>query len=392
MPSMPADSLRDTAARGLAQESRLVKRREGRGRAFAVNVDPAGFKHPAWSDLGRMPSADKSDVFAALDLCRLRVLGATCLFGLFSLFGACGSLGAFCRRFVALFLPCFLRGPLPRFRSASPTCRPPPPPGCRPPPAARRLAPFLLPPPSPPPRQARAGLGVVADPHAVDCGRAAPLYRPRGLFPVPDGPVEDLRLAVVASVAGQARVWLTRTALRRRPGLRNAPPRAFAMFGPPSGAGASGLRPTGRMPRPVGGRMPAAFLAGGGRAAIQGRLSPSMGAQGRIFLPPTLGRIPPVRQRPDRRGRSKQGHAHPGIYLASRFMAALRTAGQPGMPGVPAASLHGSPVKRMLMAAPAIGGGVRILPISRFAASPAPRPPPPPSSGAARGRLGPCPY
>lgn len=42
------------------------------------------------------------------------------------------------------------------------------------------------------------------------------------------------------------------------------------------------------------------------------------------------------------------------------------------MPSVSATSLYGSPLKCMLMAAPMISGGVRILSNPRFVASPAP--------------------
>ena len=52
----------ETAVRDFSETSKLVKRMEKWGRAFVVNVDPAGFKL-AWSDLERILSVDKADVF-----------------------------------------------------------------------------------------------------------------------------------------------------------------------------------------------------------------------------------------------------------------------------------------------------------------------------------------
>ena len=63
---VPAANLCETAVRDFAETSKLVKSMEKRGRAFVVNVDPAGFKHLAWSDLERILSVDKADVFVTL--------------------------------------------------------------------------------------------------------------------------------------------------------------------------------------------------------------------------------------------------------------------------------------------------------------------------------------
>ena len=56
----------ETAVRDFSETSKLVKSMEKRRRAFVVNVDPAGFKHLAWSDLERILSVDKADVFVTL--------------------------------------------------------------------------------------------------------------------------------------------------------------------------------------------------------------------------------------------------------------------------------------------------------------------------------------
>ena len=59
-------SLYETAVSDFASTSMQVKKMERRGRAFVVNVDPAGFKHLAWSDLERILSVGKADVFVTL--------------------------------------------------------------------------------------------------------------------------------------------------------------------------------------------------------------------------------------------------------------------------------------------------------------------------------------
>ena len=63
---VPAGNLCETAVRDFSETSKLVKSMKKRGRAFVVNVDPAGFKHLAWSDLERILSVDKADVFVTL--------------------------------------------------------------------------------------------------------------------------------------------------------------------------------------------------------------------------------------------------------------------------------------------------------------------------------------
>ena len=62
----------ETAVRDFEQTSKLVKRMEKWGRAFVVNVDPAGFKL-AWSDLERILSVDKADVFVTLMIYGIRL-------------------------------------------------------------------------------------------------------------------------------------------------------------------------------------------------------------------------------------------------------------------------------------------------------------------------------
>lgn len=56
----------EAAVRDFAATSRMVKRMEQWNRAFVVNVDPAGFRELAWSDLERILSVDKADVFVTL--------------------------------------------------------------------------------------------------------------------------------------------------------------------------------------------------------------------------------------------------------------------------------------------------------------------------------------
>ena len=60
---MNDSTLYQTSVRKFARTSWLFKQMEGWNKAFVVNVDPAGFADLAWSDLERILSIRKADVF-----------------------------------------------------------------------------------------------------------------------------------------------------------------------------------------------------------------------------------------------------------------------------------------------------------------------------------------
>lgn len=70
----PADGpLCEAAARDFASTAKMIKGMEQWGRAFVINVDPTGYKYLAWSDLEKLLSVNKADVFVTFMSYSLRL-------------------------------------------------------------------------------------------------------------------------------------------------------------------------------------------------------------------------------------------------------------------------------------------------------------------------------